>query len=87
MQEATWDPLKDFTYIIHLTGYVFATFASDTSGFKTWADVVEFAKKNPGKVTYGDAGRRQLACTSAWSRWRRRKASSSRMCRSRARPK
>ena len=35
MQETTWDPLKDFTYIIHLTGYVFATFASEQSGFKT----------------------------------------------------
>jgi tripartite-type tricarboxylate transporter receptor subunit TctC len=56
MQETTWDPLKDFTYIIHLTGYVFATFASEQSGFKTWADVVEFAKKNPGKVTYATPG-------------------------------
>ena len=56
MQEATWDPLKDFTYIVHLTGYVFATFASEQSGFKTWADVVEFAKKNPGKVTYATPG-------------------------------
>ena len=56
MQETTWDPLKDFTYIVHLTGYVFATFASEQSGFKTWADVVEFAKKNPGKVTYATPG-------------------------------
>jgi len=56
MQETTWDPLKDFTYIIHLTGYVFATFASEESGFKTWADVVAFAKKNPGKVSYATPG-------------------------------
>jgi tripartite-type tricarboxylate transporter receptor subunit TctC len=56
MQDATWDPLKDFTYIIHLTGYVFATFASEQSGFKTWKDVVEFAKANPGKVTYATPG-------------------------------
>jgi tripartite-type tricarboxylate transporter receptor subunit TctC len=56
MQETTWDPLKDFTYIIHLTGYVFATFASEQSGFKTWADVVAFAKQNPGKVSYATPG-------------------------------
>jgi tripartite-type tricarboxylate transporter receptor subunit TctC len=56
MQEATWDPLKDFTYIINLTGYVFATFASEQSGFKTWKDVVDHAKANPGKVTYGTPG-------------------------------
>ena len=23
MQKTTWDPLKDFTYIVHLTGYTF----------------------------------------------------------------
>ncbi|MDQ8728381.1 tripartite tricarboxylate transporter substrate binding protein [Bradyrhizobium sp. LHD-71] len=56
MQETTWDPLKDFTYIVHLTGYVFATFASEESGFKTWSDVVAFAKKNPGKVSYATPG-------------------------------
>ncbi|ETR76338.1 hypothetical protein X566_17445 [Afipia sp. P52-10] len=56
MQDATWDPLKDFTYIIHLTGYVFATFASEQSGFKTWKEVVEYAKANPGKVTYATPG-------------------------------
>ena len=56
MQDATWDPLKDFTYMINLTGYVFATFASEQSGFKTWKDVVDYARANPGKVTYGTPG-------------------------------
>ena len=56
MQKANFDPLKDFTYIIHLTGYVFATFASEQSGFKTWKEVVEYAKANPGKVTYATPG-------------------------------
>ncbi len=56
MQDATWDPLKDFTYMVHLTGYVFATFASEQSGFKTWKDVVDYARANPGKVTYGSPG-------------------------------
>jgi tripartite-type tricarboxylate transporter receptor subunit TctC len=55
MQETTWKP-EDFTYIIHLTGYVFAHIAAADTPFKTWADVVDYAKKNPGKVTYGSSG-------------------------------
>lgn len=56
MQETTWDPDKDFTYIIHLSGYVQGLVANADTPFKTWADVVEYAKKNPGKVTYGSSG-------------------------------
>ncbi len=56
MQNATWNPEKDFTYIVHLTGYVFATFASASSGFKTWKEVVDYARANPGKVSYGSPG-------------------------------
>lgn len=56
MQKTTWDPEKDFTYIINLSGYVTVTFASMQSGFRSWKDVVEFARKNPGKVTYATSG-------------------------------
>ena len=56
MQKTTWDPLKDFTYIVHLTGYTFGVTANAESQFKTWADVVEYAKHNPGKVTYATPG-------------------------------
>ena len=55
MQKTTWKA-DDFTYIIHLTGYVFAMFASADTTFKKWEDVVEYAKANPGKVTYGSTG-------------------------------
>lgn len=55
MQETTWKP-EDFSYIIHLTGYVFAHIAAADTPFKTWADVVDYAKKNPGKLTYGSSG-------------------------------
>src|SRR6187401_510378 len=56
MQEVTWDPEKDFSYIIHLTGYTFGVTTSVESPFKTWKDVVAFAKANPGKVTYATPG-------------------------------
>jgi tripartite-type tricarboxylate transporter receptor subunit TctC len=56
MQEVSWDPAKDFSYIIHLTGYTFGVTANAESQFKTWKDVVDFAKQNPGKVTYATPG-------------------------------
>jgi tripartite-type tricarboxylate transporter receptor subunit TctC len=55
MQKTTWKA-DDFTYIIHLTGYVFAMFTGADTPFQKWEDVVEYAKKNPGKVTYGSTG-------------------------------
>jgi tripartite-type tricarboxylate transporter receptor subunit TctC len=55
MQKTTWKA-DDFTYIIHLTGYVFAAFAGADTPFKKWEDVIDYAKKNPGKITYGSTG-------------------------------
>ena len=54
--KVTWDPLKDFTYIIHLTGYTFAIGTLADSKFKSWKDVVDYAKTNPGKLTYASPG-------------------------------
>lgn len=56
MQKTAFDPLKDFSYIIHLTGYTFGVTTKADSQFKTWKDVIEFAKANPGKVTYATPG-------------------------------
>jgi tripartite-type tricarboxylate transporter receptor subunit TctC len=56
MQEVSWNPETDFTYIINLTGYTFGITTHAESDFKTWKDVIEFAKANPGKVTYGTPG-------------------------------
>ena len=56
MQKTTWDAIKDFTYIVHLTGYTFGITTKADSPFKSWNDVVEFAKANPGKVTYATPG-------------------------------
>ncbi len=56
MQKTTWDPQKDFTHIIHLTGYILCMAVQTESPFKTWADVVTYAKANPGKLVYGSSG-------------------------------
>ncbi len=56
MQTTTWDAQKDFTYIVHLTGYTFGVTVKADSDLKTWDDVVKFAKANPSKVTYATPG-------------------------------
>jgi len=55
-KKISWDPFRDFSYIIHMTGYTFAIGTKADSKFKTWKDVVEYAKANPGKLTYGTPG-------------------------------
>jgi tripartite-type tricarboxylate transporter receptor subunit TctC len=56
MIKATWDPMKDFTYIIHLTGYTFGVVVKGDAPWKTWGEFIAYAKANPGKVTYASPG-------------------------------
>lgn len=55
MQDTTWSA-DDFSYIVQVSGYVFAVYAGTGTPFKTWKDVIAYAKQNPGGVTYGSAG-------------------------------
>ena len=52
----TWDPVKDITYIIGITGYAFGLVVPSDSPIKNWADFVAYAKANPGKLNYGSTG-------------------------------
>ncbi len=56
MQKATFDPVKDFTYVIHLGGYPLGAVVKADGPFKQWQDVLDFAKANPGKFTYATIG-------------------------------
>jgi tripartite-type tricarboxylate transporter receptor subunit TctC len=56
MQKVDWDPLRDFTYIIGITGYTFGVVVKSDSPFKTLKDVIDYAKANPGKFSYGSTG-------------------------------
>ncbi|MES2184481.1 MAG: tripartite tricarboxylate transporter substrate binding protein [Pseudomonadota bacterium] len=51
-----WDPVKDISYVINVTGYAFGIVVPADSPFKTWADFVAYARANPGKLTYGSTG-------------------------------
>ena len=57
MQKAPqFDPIKDFTYIINLTGYTFGLAVPAGAPWKSVKDYVEDAKRNPGKIDYGSTG-------------------------------
>ena len=56
LQKVDWDPLRDFTYIIGVSGYTFGMVVKADSPFKTLDDVVAYARANPGKMSYSSTG-------------------------------
>ncbi|MFY9315889.1 MAG: tripartite tricarboxylate transporter substrate binding protein [Burkholderiales bacterium] len=56
MTKMAFDPMSDFTWIVHLTGYTFGVVVRADSPHKTWQDLVAWAKANPGKLTYATPG-------------------------------
>ncbi len=56
MQKVQFDPSKDFTYIICIAGNVFGLVVRADSPIKSIADLVQYAKLNPGKFAYGSNG-------------------------------
>ncbi|HEY0885598.1 MAG TPA: tripartite tricarboxylate transporter substrate binding protein [Ramlibacter sp.] len=56
MQKMQFDPLKDFTYILCMTGYTFGLVVRADSPIKSVKDYVEYAKANPGRLTFGSPG-------------------------------
>jgi tripartite-type tricarboxylate transporter receptor subunit TctC len=51
-----WDPVKDISYVINVTGYAFGIVVPADSPLKTWTHFVAWAKANPGKLSYGSTG-------------------------------
>jgi tripartite-type tricarboxylate transporter receptor subunit TctC len=51
-----WDPVKDISYVINVTGYAFGVVVPADSPLKTWTHFVAWAKANPGKLSYGSTG-------------------------------
>jgi tripartite-type tricarboxylate transporter receptor subunit TctC len=56
MQRMPYDVTKDFTPIIHLTGYLFAVVVRAESPYRSWQDVVADARARPGAVRTGNTG-------------------------------
>lgn len=55
-QKINWDPVKDISYILGVTGYAFGVVVPADSPLKTWTHFVAWAKANPGKLSYGSTG-------------------------------
>ena len=51
-----WDPVKDISYVINVTGYAFGIVVPTDSPIKNWNEFVAYAKANPGKLSYGSTG-------------------------------
>lgn len=56
MQTMSFDPVKDISHIVCLTGYTFGIACTADSPFKTLKEMVAYAKANPGKLEYGHTG-------------------------------
>jgi len=56
MQKLAWDPVRDFTYIIGLSGYTFGVVVKSDSPFKSFRDLLDYARAHPGKMSYGSTG-------------------------------
>jgi len=56
MQKASWDPLKDFSFILGLTGYTFGVVVKSDSPFRSFQDLIEYARANPGTMSFGSTG-------------------------------
>jgi tripartite-type tricarboxylate transporter receptor subunit TctC len=56
MQKMAFDPVKDITHIACLTGYTFAIATVADAPYKTIKEMVDWARANPGMLTYGHTG-------------------------------
>ena len=55
-RKVDWDALNDFSYIIGISGYTFGVVVKADSPFKTFRDLIDYARANPGKLSYGSTG-------------------------------
>jgi len=56
MTKTNFDPVNDLTWIINTTGYTFGVTVRADSPWKTWQEMIAFARANPGKIRYGTSG-------------------------------
>lgn len=56
MQRMPYDPRRDFTPVIHLTGYTFGVLVRADSPWRRWQDLVADARARPGRHRWGNTG-------------------------------
>ncbi len=55
-QKVLWDPIRDTTPIIQISGYTFGIVVPANSPFHTVADMLNWARSHPGELTVGSNG-------------------------------
>jgi tripartite-type tricarboxylate transporter receptor subunit TctC len=56
IQKVSWDPIRDVTHIIQVSGNTFGVLVPTDSPFKTLDDLFAFAAKNPGQLSIATNG-------------------------------
>lgn len=56
LQKVSFDPNKDFTYILNLTGYTMGIAVRADALWKTVDDLIKDARSRPGQINYGSTG-------------------------------
>ena len=60
VQQVSYDPLTDFTPIIYFGNFVDVLMVRGDSPWKTWKELVEWAKKHPGEIKVGMPGSKYM---------------------------
>lgn len=56
LRNIEFDPMKDFVFIEQAGVWINGFVVREDSPFKTWQDVVKWAKEHPGELKYGNPG-------------------------------
>jgi tripartite-type tricarboxylate transporter receptor subunit TctC len=56
LQKVSWDPVRDTTPIIQISGVTFGVVVPTASPFKTFDDLLQFAANKPGELTISTNG-------------------------------
>ena len=55
-RKVAWDPLKDITPVIQISGVTFGVVVPADSPFQSFADLVAWGRQHPGELTVGSTG-------------------------------
>ena len=56
LEKEPYDPIKDIRSVMQYGGFNFGVYVKGDSSFKTFKDLVAYARQNPKKATYGTVG-------------------------------
>src|SRR5262249_23744044 len=56
LKKATYDPIKDFSYIIGVMSFTYGVVVRNDAPWKTFQEFLADAKAHPGKISYGTPG-------------------------------